>query len=249
MAGAVEGSTQDGTDPACADHAHREPRRVVLARRVVECAHDGRNLPPAGWAGERVRAVAGGVAVCALRPRRVSTGARRDRPRTSPRRPTPAPLGAGPDPLGVDGPVRAGRDRRRRRRTGRAPPAPVCGRDRTTTHGARRRGAPRRPARGGRGGWSRRADPSCPRTGDPERSLVVAHEWLDVVPCTVAEVAPDGSLRELLVHPHPDSCSEPHGIGSEHHEQVSSGTAAVRVGSRVVPAVWPFGHRSERPDG
>lgn len=30
-------------------------------------------------------------------------------------------------------------------------------------------------------------------------ALVVAHEWLDVVPCPVAEVGPDGVLREVLV--------------------------------------------------
>ena len=45
VAGAVEGGAQDGADPARADDAHREPRRVVLARRVVECAHDGRTYP------------------------------------------------------------------------------------------------------------------------------------------------------------------------------------------------------------
>jgi SAM-dependent MidA family methyltransferase len=33
----------------------------------------------------------------------------------------------------------------------------------------------------------------------PRNALVVAHEWLDVVPCTVAEVTPDGTLREVLV--------------------------------------------------
>ena len=36
----------------------------------------------------------------------------------------------------------------------------------------------------------------------PDRALVVAHEWLDVVPCTIAEVAPDGTIarapRRLL---------------------------------------------------
>ncbi|MGN6752168.1 MAG: SAM-dependent methyltransferase [Intrasporangium sp.] len=32
-------------------------------------------------------------------------------------------------------------------------------------------------------------------------ALVVAHEWLDVVPCTIAEVAADGGLREVLVEP------------------------------------------------
>lgn len=34
-----------------------------------------------------------------------------------------------------------------------------------------------------------------------EDALVVAHEWLDVVPCTIARVAPDGTLREVLVDP------------------------------------------------
>jgi len=33
----------------------------------------------------------------------------------------------------------------------------------------------------------------------PRNALVVAHEWLDVVPCTIAEVAPDGTLCEVLV--------------------------------------------------
>jgi SAM-dependent MidA family methyltransferase len=32
-----------------------------------------------------------------------------------------------------------------------------------------------------------------------ERALVVAHEWLDVVPCAIAEVGSDGSMREVLV--------------------------------------------------
>ena len=45
VAGAMQGGTQDGTDPARADDAHGEPRRVVLARRAVECAHDGRTYP------------------------------------------------------------------------------------------------------------------------------------------------------------------------------------------------------------
>lgn len=31
------------------------------------------------------------------------------------------------------------------------------------------------------------------------RALVVAHEWLDVVPCTIAEVDDDGRLREVLI--------------------------------------------------
>ncbi|WP_260439543.1 SAM-dependent methyltransferase [Humibacillus xanthopallidus] len=32
-------------------------------------------------------------------------------------------------------------------------------------------------------------------------ALVIAHEWLDVVPCTVAEVDPDGETRVVLVDP------------------------------------------------
>ena len=32
-------------------------------------------------------------------------------------------------------------------------------------------------------------------------ALVIAHEWLDVVPCTVAEVDDDGTPREVLVDP------------------------------------------------
>ena len=34
-----------------------------------------------------------------------------------------------------------------------------------------------------------------------EATLVVAHEWLDVVPCTIAQVDDDGRLREVLVDP------------------------------------------------
>ena len=34
---------------------------------------------------------------------------------------------------------------------------------------------------------------------DLGRALVVAHEWLDVVPCTVAQVDDDGALREVEV--------------------------------------------------
>ena len=45
----------------------------------------------------------------------------------------------------------------------------------------------------------------------PDRALVVAHEWLDVVPCTIAQVASDGTLRELLTTPFPGSCSAPSG--------------------------------------
>ena len=36
---------------------------------------------------------------------------------------------------------------------------------------------------------------------DLEDTLLLAHEWLDVVPCTVAQVDHDGALREVLVDP------------------------------------------------
>jgi SAM-dependent MidA family methyltransferase len=36
---------------------------------------------------------------------------------------------------------------------------------------------------------------------DLDRALVVAHEWLDVVPCPVAEVDDEGRLRHRLVEP------------------------------------------------
>ena len=45
---------------------------------------------------------------------------------------------------------------------------------------------------------------------DGRRALVVAHEWLDVVPCTVAEADDDGVLRSVLVaHDGTESVGEP----------------------------------------
>ena len=40
-----------------------------------------------------------------------------------------------------------------------------------------------------------------PDLGSPTGALVLAHEWLDVVPCPVAEADDDGVLREVLVAP------------------------------------------------
>jgi SAM-dependent MidA family methyltransferase len=49
-------------------------------------------------------------------------------------------------------------------------------------------------------GWvESRGGGSLPEGWTPPRALVVAHEWLDVVPCTIAEVGTDGTLREVLV--------------------------------------------------
>ena len=52
-------------------------------------------------------------------------------------------------------------------------------------------------------GSSGSAPPEAPRSppvsGRLEHALVIAHEWLDVVPCTIAEVDDRGVLREVLV--------------------------------------------------
>ncbi|WP_374968028.1 SAM-dependent methyltransferase [Terrabacter sp. BE26] len=40
-----------------------------------------------------------------------------------------------------------------------------------------------------------------PELTDLRDALVVAHEWLDVVPCTVAQVDPSGTARTVLVDP------------------------------------------------
>lgn len=52
-------------------------------------------------------------------------------------------------------------------------------------------------------GWLRSpGGPGLPdRLADLDGTLVLAHEWLDVVPCPVAEVAEDGTLREVHVDP------------------------------------------------
>ena len=51
-------------------------------------------------------------------------------------------------------------------------------------------------------GSSPRAERPCRTTlRDLDDALVVAHEWLDVVPCPVAEVDDDGDLRRVLVDP------------------------------------------------
>ncbi|GAB3885985.1 SAM-dependent methyltransferase [Terrabacter terrigena] len=101
-----------------------------------------------------------------------------------------------------------------------------------------------------------------------ENALVVAHEWLDVVPCTVAEVDPAGQLREVLVHPATgdESLGGPvadadrawasaQWPGTEPGDRVEVGLArdrawaglAARVGSGTVVAV-DYGHTAtERP--
>jgi SAM-dependent MidA family methyltransferase len=56
-------------------------------------------------------------------------------------------------------------------------------------------------------------------------ALVIAHEWLDVVPCTVAEVDADGTAREVLVDP---------ATGEE-----SLGDALAGADRRWAEAHWP----------
>ena len=52
-------------------------------------------------------------------------------------------------------------------------------------------------------GWVRAGGGAAlpPGLSDLEDTLLLAHEWLDVVPCTVAQVDHDGALREVLVDP------------------------------------------------
>ena len=98
------------------------------------------------------------------------------------------------DRLGVDGivDVRAGRGELLRHLCAAAPHRPLVGLD-----------VVQRPADlEDEIGW--RVSPGgalLPDVPLPERHLVVAHEWLDVVPCVVGEVAPEGIVREVLVDP------------------------------------------------
>ncbi len=52
-------------------------------------------------------------------------------------------------------------------------------------------------------GWLRSpGGPDLPeQLADLDDALVIAHEWLDVVPCTIATVRGDGTLVEVLVDP------------------------------------------------
>jgi SAM-dependent MidA family methyltransferase len=101
-------------------------------------------------------------------------------------------------------------------------------------------------------------------------ALVVAHEWLDVVPCPIAEVAADGALREVLVEPDtgdeqrgPAVTDEDAGWVERHWPQHTRGDRIeigrirdeawagllARVDSGLVVGI-DYGHvRSERPGG
>jgi len=83
----------------------------------------------------------------------------------------------------------------------------------------------------------------------PDRALVVAHEWLDVVPCTIAEVAPDGTLRELLADPSPDSCSEPHRGPAVSTTNRSLGPPLTGADLEWCQRFWPSAFTSEARPG
>ena len=178
VAGAMERGAQDRADPARADDAHREPRRVVL---VLEpsCALTTDEPTPAGWAGERAGAVAGGVAARALRPdgfyRRAAGPAAHFTTAThgGPGRALARTLWAWADRFGLDGivDVGAGRGELLRHLYAGAPGRPLTGLD----------VVPRPPTCRRRwGGWRRRADPTCPRTGGqggPSSSRTSGSTW------------------------------------------------------------------------
>jgi SAM-dependent MidA family methyltransferase len=88
-------------------------------------------------------------------------------------------------------------------------------------------------------GWvESRGGGSLPEGWSPVRALVVAHEWLDVVPCTIAEVGPDGTLREVLVDPATGAESPgPRLTGADHQWcqrfWPSAFTSEARPGDRV----------------
>ncbi len=66
-----------------------------------------------------------------------------------------------------------------------------------------------------------------------DATLVVAHEWLDVVPCTIAQVDAEGRLREVLVDP--DSGEESVGdeVADVDRDWVRSHWRATEPGDRV----------------
>lgn len=64
-------------------------------------------------------------------------------------------------------------------------------------------------------------------------ALVIAHEWLDVVPCTVAEVDDHGQLREVLVDPATGDEYLGGGLGREDLAWVGAHWPDAQPGERV----------------
>lgn len=64
-------------------------------------------------------------------------------------------------------------------------------------------------------------------------ALVIAHEWLDVVPCTVARVAADRSIREVLVDPSTGVEVDGDVLAGDHAAWVEEHWAASEPGDRI----------------
>lgn len=112
--------------------------------------------------------------------------------------------------------------------------------------------------------------PDLPDLGRPTDALVLAHEWLDVVPCGIARADDDGTLRTVQVDetgaevlgaplPSPDAIwveewwPGPHEPGATvevgRARDEAFGALVGKVGSGLVVAV-DYGHRAEdRPVG
>jgi SAM-dependent MidA family methyltransferase len=68
---------------------------------------------------------------------------------------------------------------------------------------------------------------------DLDEALVVAHEWLDVVPCPVAQVADDAVLRRVLVDPVTGEESSGPPLAADELDWASAHWPAAAVGERV----------------
>ncbi|GAA2741875.1 hypothetical protein GCM10009868_09640 [Terrabacter aerolatus] len=64
-------------------------------------------------------------------------------------------------------------------------------------------------------------------------ALVIAHEWLDVVPCTVAEVDADGTAREVLVDPTTGAESLGAPLGAADHRWATAHWPTTAPGDRL----------------
>lgn len=103
-----------------------------------------------------------------------------------------------------------------------------------------------------------------------DATLVVAHEWLDVVPCTIAEADDEGHLRQVLVDPATGEESLGDDVADEEAQWVRSHWDTLTPGDRVevgttrdsawsdllgrvrsgVAVAVDYGHRGgERPSG
>ena len=219
VADPLEGGTEDGPDPPGADHADVEPcgrssaevtspnlspGSCVSARAHGACSGTRPRTPTLaiGWAGDP-RDVAGGVAGRPLRPRRLLPLGR------GPGRALHAPRRTADRASVLAGALaRLAREngldprRRRRRRAGRAPRHLYAAEPGSAAHRRRRGGPAAGPRRGRSTGWSPPAEPPCrDELRHLDQALVVAHEWLDVVPCPVAEVDDEASCARCWSTP------------------------------------------------